>query len=148
MYEALSSGSSRYSVYLPYWYKSTQCTCFTGTKVQRLTHWKPQHNEEYLSPAILEKYLLYWYKSTHTDTLWTLQHNEEYLSPAILGKCLLYWYKSTHTDALWTLQHNEEYLSKDILEKLRQVEIEDGPVEASLKVSLREAVQRTLDIWY
>jgi hypothetical protein len=61
---------------------------------------------------------------------------------------LLYWYKSTHTDALWTLQHNEEYLSKDILEKLRQVEIEDGPVEASLKVSLREAVQRTLDIWY
>ena len=27
----------RYSVYLLYWYKSTQFTCFTGTKVQLLT---------------------------------------------------------------------------------------------------------------
>ena len=106
--------SSRNSVYLPCWYnKSAQCTCFTGTKVQILTHWKPQHNEEYLSPAILEKYLL-----------------------------------CTNTDALWKLQHNEEYLSPAILEKLRQVESEEGSVEASLKVSLREAVQRTLDIWY
>jgi hypothetical protein len=73
-------------VYLLYWYKSAQCTCFTGTKVQILTHWKLQHNEEYMSPAILEA--------------------------------------------------------------LRRVESEEGPVEASLKVSLREAVQRTLDIWY
>jgi hypothetical protein len=43
-------------------HSGTQFTCFTGTKVQMLTHARPR------TPLMYSVYLLYWYKSTDTGT--------------------------------------------------------------------------------
>ena len=58
---AAAAAAQRYSVYLLYWYKSTQFICFTCTKVR--TRGGPAAAAQRYSV-----YLLCWYKSTNTDT--------------------------------------------------------------------------------
>jgi hypothetical protein len=86
---------------------------FAGTKVQILT---PE--EELLQATsslrtcrqclLFSVYLLYWYKSTHTDAEELLQATTSLRASCrqclLYSVYLLYWYKRTHTDAEELLQ--------------------------------------------
>jgi hypothetical protein len=66
----------------------TQFTCFTGAKVQILTLKRNEGLRRYAGAAaatLYAVYLLYWYKSTNTDTLKRNEGLRRYAGAATLA---------------------------------------------------------------